>query len=167
MKHIPLLILLLTLNPNLAQPNQPATQPFCQRENAQQDLERYKKYGGKEFIQWVEQCGEKHKVKPSLILAVARIESGNKHNFIRFGSMGSSKFVGPMGLSIDCKIAKIVNIYNWKNNVEIGTISLKPHKKEKTTNDILKRYNPKWTTKYLKDIRQLCNQIDKEKIFNN
>lgn len=115
------------------------------------------------FLLWIGHCAKAMDIPPARAQAVAIIETKKDNKLIRTGKLGNTKLYGPMGLNKDCFKKQDYNLLiNPFYNSLIGVIALKG----KDTNEVLKHYNPKADSNYLRQVKKLENQINKHGIFS-
>lgn len=115
------------------------------------------------LLLWIGHCAKVINVPPARVQSAAIIETKEGNELLRTGQLGNTKFYGPMGLNKDCFKKQDYNLLiNPFYNSLIGVIALQG----KDTNKVLKRYNPKADSNYLRQVKKLENQINKHGIFS-
>jgi len=105
-----------------------------------------------ELMVWMKQCCEKYGVEPEFALAVARVESGNKHFNFRIGEMGPIPYWGPMGIH-NCFLSKWP-VDDPKENILRGVIALSNSKTYQGKLRRLRKYNKSCDSAYIMAVMQ-------------
>jgi hypothetical protein len=112
------------------------------------------------LLAWIQTCSLYYGVEPEFAYAVARIESGTKTEALRCGSLGRSRYYGPMGIN-RCFLGKWP-IDDPYVNVEIGVKALRGTDKRR----VLKRYNAAFDEGYYRAVMATYRQAKQEGLFH-
>jgi hypothetical protein len=114
------------------------------------------------ILNYMVDCGQRHNVKPEVLLAVAKIEGQDlRDGLIRVGPMGYGTYSGPMGI----KYIFGRPPYNWdiddyRVNIDRAARVLGGDIRKR-----LKKYNASFNGRYLNAILCMINKYEEEKVF--
>ena len=114
------------------------------------------------ILNYMVYCGQLHKVKPEVLLAVGKIEGQDlRDGLIRVGPMGQGTFSGPMGIK---------NIFKWRPyNWDIDDYRINIDRAARVLcGDLilrLRKYNASFTSRYSNAIFSMIAQYEAERVF--
>ena len=114
------------------------------------------------ILNYMIDCGQRHNVKPEVLLAVAKIEGQDlRDGLIRVGPIGGGTYSGPMGIKYIFKRPP----YNWdiddyRVNIDRAARVLGGDIRKR-----LKKYNASWNRRYQNAIICMIKKYEDEKVF--
>ena len=106
-----------------------------------------------------------YKVEPNFALAVAHVESGDKHHEFRMGRLGHSPYYGPFGIHRD--FLKRWRIDDPEINCLVGVRALRNTQTLEAKKRRLKKYNTEFSEEYWKSVVAAYKKYKRKEVLDN